>query len=68
MVSDVFMPEMDGFTLYREWMKYDTLCKVLTFIFYTATYSDDKDREFALSLGSAAFLVKPADPDIIQPR
>ena len=64
-VSDVFMPEMDGFTLCREWMKYDTLCKV-PFIFYTATYSDDKDREFALSLGCAAFLVKPADPDIIQ--
>ena len=64
-VSDVFMPEMDGFSFCREWMKHETLRKV-PFIFYTATYSDDKDREFALSLGCAAFLVKPTDPDILQ--
>ncbi|MDP2842991.1 MAG: HD domain-containing protein, partial [Acetobacterium sp.] len=33
------------------------------FVFYTATYTDERDREFALSLGAERFLIKPDEPE-----
>ncbi|HSH04806.1 MAG TPA: hybrid sensor histidine kinase/response regulator [Anaerolineae bacterium] len=64
MISDILMPVMDGFTLCREWQKDEVLSQV-PFIFYTATYTDTKDRQLGLSLGAAAFLTKPAPPEIL---
>jgi len=61
-ISDILMPEMDGFALCREWQKDDCLNKI-PFVFYTATYTDPKDEKFALSLGAARFIIKPIDPD-----
>ena len=57
-VSDILMPVMDGFSLCREWQKDESL-KNIPFVFYT----DPKDEAFALSLGAARFIVKPAEPD-----
>lgn len=62
-ISDILMPEMDGFQLCREVKTNEELKEVL-FIFYTATYTDKKDEEFALSLGAEKFIVKPQEPDI----
>ncbi len=59
-VSDILMPVMDGFTLCREWRK-DPLLQSIPFVFYTATYTDQKDKQFALSLGAVKFIVKPED-------
>jgi signal transduction histidine kinase len=60
-VSDILMPKMDGFQLCRA-MKAAEATRDVPVIFYTATYTTEKDREFALSLGASRFIVKPADP------
>jgi len=62
-VTDILMPVMDGFTLCRQW-KADERLKRVPLVFYTATYADPKDKQFALSLGAERFLVKPADADV----
>jgi PAS domain S-box-containing protein len=63
-VSDLLMPEMDGFTLCREWNS-DATLRQIPFIVYTATFTDAKDRELARDLGASAFIVKPAEPDTV---
>ncbi|MBA4383548.1 MAG: hypothetical protein C0410_02310 [Anaerolinea sp.] len=63
-ISDILMPKMDGFTLCKNWRS-DTDLKDIPFVFYTATYTEEKDKEFALSLGADRFYVKPMEPDDI---
>ena len=61
-VTDILMPVMDGFTLCRKW-KMDERLKEIPLVFYTATYTDPKDEDLALSLGAERFIVKPVEPD-----
>ncbi len=63
-VSDILMPKMDGFQLCRECKKDDSF-KNIPFLFYTATYTEKKDEEFALSLGVEKFIVKPQEPEVL---
>jgi two-component system cell cycle sensor histidine kinase/response regulator CckA len=62
-ITDIMMPIMDGFSLCREW-KRDAQLQAIPFVFYTATFTDPRDLEFALSLGADRFIVKPTEPDV----
>lgn len=66
-VSDLHMPVMDGYTLLRQWKNDDQL-KIIPFIVYTATYTEEADEKLALSMGADAFIVKPAEPEIFIAR
>ncbi len=59
-ISDVLMPEMDGFCLCRE-IKSDPKLRKIPFIFYTATYLSEKDKQLAFSIGASSYLEKPVE-------
>ena len=61
-ISDILMPVMDGFQLCRE-CKTNPEWREISFVFYTATYTEKRDEEFALTLGADQFVVKPQDPE-----
>ncbi len=61
-ISDILMPEMDGFQLLKN-VKNDDDLRYIPFVFYTATYNDDKDKEFGLKLGACKYIEKPIDPE-----
>ncbi len=62
-ISDILMPEMDGFK-FCQLIKKDQRKKNIPFVFYTATYIDQKDEKFAKDLGADLFLRKPIEPEI----
>jgi PAS domain S-box-containing protein len=61
-ITDALMPRMDGFQLLRA-VKSDETLRSVPFVFYSATYVGEKDIQFALSLGAAAYIVKPKEPE-----
>jgi signal transduction histidine kinase len=63
-ISDIIMPEMDGFMLIRK-IKGNEMTKDIPFIFYTASLVSDEDRELGFSLGAARFIMKPEKPGVL---
>ena len=63
-LADILMPVMDGFSLCRVWKQDPRLFRI-PFAFYTATYVEAKDEQFALDLGADRFLLKPLPPETI---
>jgi putative two-component system response regulator len=60
-LTDILMPRLDGFQLCRA-IKTDASLAHIPVIFYTGDYVDPADREFGSSLGAAAYLTKPMEP------
>lgn len=60
-ISDVLMPEMDGFALCHACQR-DERLRDVPFVFCTASFTDVKDEELAVRLGADRFLIKPVTP------
>lgn len=60
-ISDVLMPNMDGFQFFKN-IKQDEALKSIPFVFYSAVDAGDMNPELAESFGVSAFIIKPKDP------
>ena len=63
-ISDILMPEMDGFRFCRE-LKTNEGTRDIPIIFYTATYTEYEDEKLAMLEGAADFIRKPEEPSRI---
>ncbi len=59
-VSDIVMPDMDGFQLRRAMLADERLAGI-PFVFYTGKFVDDQSRRLGEALGAVRFLCKPAN-------
>ena len=58
-ISDILMPEMDGYRFCLEVRK-DPRLRALPFVLYTSTYNSPADRQLAAKVGADAYISKPA--------
>lgn len=63
-LSDLHMPEEDGFGLFRRIKLHAQLARI-PFVFISATVRGDKDRETAVQIGATRFLVRPIEPETL---
>ncbi len=63
-ISDIQMPEMDGFQFCRL-CKLDENLKRIPFVFYSSIQTEAKARKLAQKVGAQAFITKPADPAML---
>jgi CheY-like chemotaxis protein len=63
-ISDVLMPNMDGFRLCHEIRQNERL-RALPFIIYTSTYTSRDDVKLGETLGADKYLMKPAPAEAV---
>lgn len=61
-ISDVLMPDMDGFAFLQQCKAVRRLKKV-PFVFLSDAFLNKKDEELALKLGASAFIYRPVEPE-----
>jgi PAS domain S-box-containing protein len=59
-ISDILMPQMDGFRFCNE-VKKDKRLREIPFVFYTATYVDPEDERLGKSFGASRYIIKPIE-------
>ena len=64
-ITDILMPQMDGFRLCHEIRSSTTLNSAMPVIFYTGTYSSAADQELARAVDADDYLLKPASTEEI---
>jgi len=63
-VSDILMPQMDGFSFCRE-CKRDEQLRAIPFVFLSGTYTDKRDEDLGYQVGAVRYIVKPVEPDAL---
>jgi two-component system, sensor histidine kinase and response regulator len=58
-ISDILMPEMDGFRFCLELRKNERFASI-PFLLYTSTYNSPSDRSLAEKVGADGYLTKPS--------
>ncbi|MDB6027776.1 MAG: domain S-box protein, partial [Verrucomicrobiales bacterium] len=58
-ISDILMPNMDGFRLCQEIRASEKL-RATPFVIYTSTYTSARDQKLAESIGADCYLTKPS--------
>jgi CheY-like chemotaxis protein len=64
-ISDILMPELDGFRLCYELRRGPIASRRIPFVLYTACFVSAADRQLAQTLGADGFICKPALPTVI---
>ncbi len=64
-ITDILMPQMDGFRLCHEIRSSPTLNSAMPVIFYTGTYNSAADQELARAVDADDYLLKPASTEEI---
>ncbi|MEE9514818.1 MAG: adenylate/guanylate cyclase domain-containing protein [Candidatus Brocadiales bacterium] len=59
-ISDILMPEMDGFAFCQA-VKGDEKLRTVPFVFHTASYISPEDAKLAMALGATDLVVKTGD-------
>ena len=63
-ITDVLMPEMDGFELCRR-CKADPQLQPVPIFLYSSSYTDPQEQRLGLALGAEQYLIKPVAPEIL---
>ncbi len=63
-ITDILMPNMDGYQLCRE-IYADSTLQGTPVIFYSGTYTDPEDQALALAVGGARFIPRPSDSETL---
>lgn len=61
-ITDLLMPEMDGYELCRH-IKTDDRLKHITVVFFSTAYGDDDDKGMAEDLGASGYIEKSGSMD-----
>jgi two-component system cell cycle response regulator len=64
-LSDLHMPEEDGFKLIRQ-VKADARLRDVPFVFISSSIWGEGERERALALGVTRFLLRPIEPQTLR--